>query len=39
MELSDCCDATRWFETDLCSQCKEHTEFYTEFHTKFYTED
>lgn len=25
--LSDCCGAPEWFETGLCSDCKEHTEF------------
>ena len=30
MELSECCGASKWFETDICSQCKEHTDFYTE---------
>ena len=31
MELSECCGASRWFdESDICSQCKEHTDFYTE---------
>ena len=29
MELSECCDAPRWLgETDICSDCKEHTDFY-----------
>ena len=27
MEESDCCGAERWYETDLCSKCKEHTDF------------
>jgi len=27
MEESDCCGAERWYETDLCSDCKEHTGF------------
>lgn len=27
-DLSTCCDAPPWLETDLCSSCKEHTEFY-----------
>ena len=31
MEVSECCGASRWFEeSDICSQCKEHTDFYTE---------
>ena len=31
MEFSNCCGASRWFdETDICSECKEHAEFYTE---------
>ena len=31
MELSECCDASRWLEeSDICGKCKEHTEFYTE---------
>jgi len=30
-ELSNCCGATRWFdESDICSDCKEHAEFYNE---------
>jgi len=30
-ELSNCCDASRWLdETDICSDCKEHADFYTE---------
>jgi len=28
MKLSNCCDAPAWGETDLCSECKEHAEFY-----------
>lgn len=28
MELSECCDAPRWNNTDLCSECKEWSEFY-----------
>ena len=27
--LSTCCSATRWLETDICSECKEHTDFKT----------
>ena len=27
MEESECCGAGRWYETDLCGDCKEHTEF------------
>jgi hypothetical protein len=30
-DLSECCDAPRWFdESDICSDCKEHAEFYRE---------
>ena len=30
-ELSDCCGAPRWFsETDICSDCKEHADFYSD---------
>jgi len=29
-ELSNCCDATAWNEIDICSDCKEHADFYTE---------
>jgi len=29
-ELSNCCGASRWCDTDICSDCKEHAEFYTE---------
>ena len=25
--LSDCCGAAEWYETGLCSECKEHSEF------------
>jgi hypothetical protein len=25
--LSDCCGATEWYETGLCSECKDHSEF------------
>lgn len=28
--LSDCCGAPKWHETDICSRCKEHTDFYDE---------
>lgn len=24
---SECCGASQWLETDLCSECLEHTEF------------
>ena len=24
---SECCGAEEWYETGLCSECKEHTEF------------
>ena len=24
---SDCCGASQWNETDLCSECLEHAEF------------
>jgi len=32
MELSNCCDAPRWMdlESDICSDCKEHADFYDE---------
>ena len=30
IKYSECCWAKPMFETDLCSDCKEHTEFYTE---------
>ena len=26
-ELSNCCGASRWYDTDRCSDCKEHAEF------------
>jgi hypothetical protein len=26
-EFSNCCGASRWGETDVCSDCKEHAEF------------
>ena len=30
-KYSNCCGARPcWLETDLCSDCKEHAEFYTE---------
>ena len=29
-ELSNCCGALRWYETDVCSDCKEHADFYNE---------
>jgi len=25
---SDCCGASPLWETDLCSECREHAEFY-----------
>ena len=25
--VSECCGAERWMDTDICSDCKEHTEF------------
>jgi len=28
MKLSNCCDAPELGETDLCSECKEHADFY-----------
>lgn len=28
MEESNCCGASRLWETDMCEQCKEHAEFY-----------
>ena len=27
MEQSNCCGASRLWETDMCEQCKEHAEF------------
>ena len=24
---SECCGASEWYETGLCSECKEHTDF------------
>ena len=30
MEISNCCGAPRWSETDICQQCKEHADFYEE---------
>ena len=27
---SNCCGASAWFETDICSDCKEHADFETE---------
>jgi len=24
---SNCCGARAWFETDICSDCKEHADF------------
>lgn len=31
MELSECCDAPRWYtEADICGSCKEHADFYVE---------
>ena len=29
-ELSNCCGFPRWGETDICSDCKEHADFYNE---------
>lgn len=26
-EVSVCCGAKRWMETDFCNDCKEHSEF------------
>ena len=26
-EISNCCGASRWCDTDICSDCKEHAEF------------
>jgi hypothetical protein len=26
-KLSNCCGATRWYDTDICSDCKEHSDF------------
>ena len=28
--MSNCCSAPRWGETDICSKCKEHADFYEE---------
>jgi len=25
--LSECCGSPPWFETDLCSSCREHADF------------
>ena len=25
--LSECCGSPPWFETNLCSSCKEHADF------------
>ena len=25
--LSDCCGASNWLDTDICSDCKEHADF------------
>ena len=30
MELSCCCGAKVWSETDICSKCKEHCEIWIE---------
>lgn len=30
MEVSNCCGATPLWETDLCSDCKEHAVFEVE---------
>ena len=27
MEQSNCCGASNWMETGICSQCKEHADF------------
>jgi len=27
MEESDCCGALPYYDTDLCSDCKEHADF------------
>ena len=35
-ELSNCCGASRWSETDVCSDCKEHAEFNEENEEKVY---
>lgn len=35
MELSTCCDAPRWLETDLCNACQEHADFYDEEEDKY----
>ncbi len=24
---SNCCGASAWFETDICSDCREHADF------------
>ena len=26
-DLSDCCGASNWLDTDICSDCKEHADF------------
>lgn len=28
MLVSECCGAEQYLETDLCSECLEHTDFY-----------
>jgi len=35
MELSTCCDAERWLdlESGICSECREHADFYEENET------
>jgi len=25
--VSNCCSASQWYETDICSDCLEHAEF------------
>jgi hypothetical protein len=27
VEVSECCFADRWIDTDVCESCKEHTVF------------
>lgn len=36
-ELSTCCDAERYLETDLCSDCKEHADFETSYEQSDHT--
>jgi len=27
MESSTCCGADRWYGTDICGECREHSDF------------